>query len=102
MAEDSKPDVDVIAGLPIGASVRSNGRTIGEGEFGLLNLLIGATSRLHTDREYMKTTQYGERILGGAAVLAIVAAGWSHCELYEEPVSYTHLDVYKRQHLMGN
>jgi acyl dehydratase len=84
MSLESNSAKNVVDGLPIGRSVRSHGRTIGEGEFSLLNLLIGATSRLHTDQEYMKTTQFGERILGGAAVLAIVAAGWSHCPLYDE------------------
>lgn len=61
----------VTEGLPIGQRFESGGRTISEGEFALLTDLTWTLSLLHTDVEFMKGTQFGERILAGPGVLGI-------------------------------
>lgn len=58
--------------VPVGKQFVSIGRTIGEGDFTLLTNLTWTTSNIHSNREYMKQTQFGERILAGPCVLACV------------------------------
>lgn len=65
---------DIGAGLPFGAKVRSQGRTIGEGEFALLSDLTWTTGEIHSNKEYMAGTPFGERLLGGPIVVAVVAS----------------------------
>src|ERR1700691_6431798 len=85
MTETDTPDV--IAGLPLGASCRTTGRTISEGEFMLLHNLMGAMTPLHANKHYMQTRPYGERILGGGMLIGLLAAGWASSDLYLELVS---------------
>ncbi|MFC2003625.1 MaoC/PaaZ C-terminal domain-containing protein [Chloroflexota bacterium] len=63
--------VKIAEGLPIGQKWTSVGRTIGEGDFTLLTNLTWTTVRIHSDKEYMKSTQFGDRILAGVCVLAV-------------------------------
>ena len=56
--------------IPIGKKFVSPGRTISEGDFSLLVNLTWSTFPFHTDREYMKETQFEERILPGTCTLA--------------------------------
>jgi acyl dehydratase len=58
--------------VPVGKKFVSPGRTIGEGEFSLLTTLTWTTSEIHSNAEYMKDTQFGERILAGPCVLALL------------------------------
>jgi acyl dehydratase len=58
--------------IPVGKKFVSQGRTIGEGDFTLLTNLTWTTSDLHSNKEYMKDTQFGERILAGPCVLALI------------------------------
>jgi acyl dehydratase len=69
--------------IPIGKTFVSPGRTIGEGDFTLLTSLTWNTTVIHTDREFMKQTPFGERILDGPSLLAC-AAGLSHRSGYHE------------------
>lgn len=62
---------DVTHALPVGSKTRSMGRTITEGELCLLNTLSWAISELHTNREKMAGTAFGERLLAGSMVLAV-------------------------------
>jgi acyl dehydratase len=62
---------DVTHALPVGAKTRSMGRTITEGEFCLLNTLSWSISELHTNREKMAETAFGERLLAGTMLLAV-------------------------------
>lgn len=57
--------------LPIGKIFQSPGRTVGEGEFAALQSLTWNTDPIHQDKEYMKTTRYGERVMVGACVLCL-------------------------------
>ena len=59
-------------GLPLGKKFVSKGRTIGEGDFTLLTNLTWTTSPIHADAQYMKSTQFGDRILAGPCVLSVV------------------------------
>ena len=63
---------DATHALPVGAKTTSMGRTITEGELCLLNTLSWAISELHTNREMMAGTAFGERLLAGSMVLAVV------------------------------
>ncbi len=56
--------------IPAGKKFISAGRTISEGDFTMLTNLTWTTDRIHSDREYMQQTPFGERILAGACVLA--------------------------------
>ena len=57
--------------IPIGQKLVSQGRTISDGDFTLLHNLTWNIDPFGSDKEYMKDTSYGERILGGPCVLAI-------------------------------
>ena len=85
MTETDAPEL--IAGLPLGASCRTTGRTISEGEFMLLHNLMGAMTPLHANKHYMQTRPYGERILGGGMLIGLLAAGWASADLYRQLVS---------------
>lgn len=61
----------ITEGLPLGRKIASPFRTISEGDFTLLTNLTWTLDELHTNREYMKETQFGERILAGPLVLAL-------------------------------
>jgi acyl dehydratase len=63
---------DVTHTLPVGSKTRSMGRTITEGELCLLNTLSWSISELHTNREKMAETAFGERLLAGSMLLAVV------------------------------
>lgn len=56
----------------MGKKFVSQGRTIGEGEFALLTTLTWTTTEIHSNAEYMKDSQFGERILAGPCVLALL------------------------------
>lgn len=60
----------LLEGLPYGQKFRSQGRTIGEGDLSLLTNLTWTTSELHSNKEHMKNTPFGERILAGPCVVA--------------------------------
>jgi acyl dehydratase len=66
----------VVDGLPIGEVAYSRGRTITDGEFGLLTSLTWTIGPMHVDDEFMKTTQFGARVLGGPIVAAVVSGLW--------------------------
>jgi acyl dehydratase len=78
---------ELIADLPLGASSRTTGRTISEGEFMLLHNLMGVTAPLHVNKHYMQTRSYGERILGGGILIALVSASWASSDLCRQLVS---------------
>jgi acyl dehydratase len=71
--------------LPVGRCFRSQGRTIGEGDFSALVNLTWTTGELHVNRELMTSEQGtailgrpGERMLALQAVAAVgVGLGWS-------------------------
>lgn len=63
---------DITEKVPVGAKYRSIGRTIGEGDFTLITNLTWTTSELHSNYEKMKDTQFGERILAGPCVAAVI------------------------------
>jgi acyl dehydratase len=64
--------------IEIGSKIVSQRRTITEGDFSAMVNLSWETSPLHTDREYAKTTQFGERILGGPCTIPFVAGLTGH------------------------
>lgn len=59
--------------LRVGDRIKSRRRTISEGEFTAMVNLSWENSPLHSDREYAKTTAFGERILGGPCIIPFVA-----------------------------
>jgi acyl dehydratase len=64
--------------IEIGGKIVSQRRTITEGDFSAMVNLSWETSPLHTDREYAKTTQFGERVLGGPCTIPFVAGLTGH------------------------
>jgi len=76
---------DILEGIPIGKKFRSHfGRTISEGDFSLLVNLNWMNSTLHVDKEYMKSTQFGERLLPAPCILSITM-GLVHMTDYSQP-----------------
>ena len=59
--------------VEVGSKIVSQRRTITDGDFSAMVNLSWETSPLHTDREYAKTTPFGERILGGPCTIPFVA-----------------------------
>ena len=57
----------------VGNRVRTQGRTLTESEFTMLVNLTWENGPLHTDDEYMSTTPYGKRMLGGPCLMALMA-----------------------------
>jgi hypothetical protein len=88
MSEDSArraADQDSAEELPLGRCFRSQGRTIGEGDFSALVNLTWTTGELHVNRVLMTSERGtailgrpGERVLALQAVAAVgVGLGWS-------------------------
>ncbi len=65
---EKKPDIKSL----IGNVYPSPGRTIGEGEFCLAQSVTWVTGDIHTNKELMKNSPFGERIMGGPLVLAFM------------------------------
>jgi acyl dehydratase len=74
----------LLGGLPIGSIGRSVGRTIAEGEFTLLNTLSWSFSEPHTNSELMSQTSFGERLLSGPMLTAVVAGLHSSGDHFDE------------------
>jgi acyl dehydratase len=65
-------------GIEVGKKLVTQRRTITEGDFSAMVNLSWETSPLHTDREYAKTTPFGERVLGGPCIIPFVAGLTGH------------------------
>jgi hypothetical protein len=86
MSDEQPADRTLSDGLPIGERVRSQGRTVGEGDFSSLTNLTWTTGELHVNRELMASPRGteilgkpGERVLALQAVAALgVGLGWSN------------------------
>ena len=74
---------DVAQGLPVGVVFKSWGRTITEGDFTTLSSLTWIMGRLHTNKEYMAKSQFGDRILAGGIVLALLGGLGDSIGLYD-------------------
>jgi len=61
-----------VKALPIGQKFVSEGRTISEGEFTQFHNMTWILDPMHCDKEAMKSTPFGERILAGPVVLCIL------------------------------
>ena len=75
---------DPTAGMPVGRRSTSPGRTIGEGEFGLLTSLTWTNDELHSNKEYMRASEFGERLLGGSVLLALVSGLYCQNPLFRD------------------
>ncbi len=82
--------MDILPLIPLKQVFISPGRTISEGDFTLLTSLTWNTTVIHTDKEFMRNTPYGERILDGPSLLACVA-GLSHRSGYDAATHNEHL-----------
>lgn len=67
-----------IGEFKVGTKMKSQGRTISEGDFTAMANLSWENGSLHMDREFMKNSQFGERILGGPCIIPFVAGLSSH------------------------
>lgn len=75
---------DVTEGMPVGRRSMSPGRTIGEGEFGLLTSLTWTNDELHSNKEFMAGSEFGERLLGGSVLLALVSGLYCQNRLFRD------------------
>ena len=74
---------DVSSRVKVGAIFKSGARTISEGDFTLLHNLTWTIGRLHTDKEYMAKTQFGDRIMAGNLVMSIMGGLGEVIGLYD-------------------
>jgi acyl dehydratase len=65
--------MEAIGDVHVGRKIKSQRRTISEGEFTAMVNLSWESGPLHSDREYAKTTVFGERVLGGPCIIPFVA-----------------------------
>jgi len=75
---------DVTRDMPVGRKERSQGRTIGEGEFSLLTSLTWTNDELHSNAEVMRRSEFGERLLGGSVLLSLVSGLWCQNPLFRD------------------
>jgi hypothetical protein len=68
----SDGEVPLLEGLPLNVAFRTQGRTIGEGDFSALTNLTWTTGELHTNRELM-TSARGREILGDGPTERVLA-----------------------------
>jgi itaconyl-CoA hydratase len=80
MAEN--PAEDFIADIPLTSMGRSQGRTIDEGEVGVLTCLTWTIEDIHSNREFSKTAEFGDIILGEPVVLALASGLFATAEFY--------------------
>ena len=64
--------------LKTGTKLTSQGRTISEGDFTAMVNLSWETGPIHSDQEYAKTTNFGERVLGGPCIIPLVGGLSNH------------------------
>ena len=57
--------------IEVGSKIVTQRRTITEGDFSAMVNLSWETSPLHTDREYAKTTPFGEKSLAAPALFLL-------------------------------
>jgi acyl dehydratase len=77
----------ITEGMPVGRRSRSQGRTIGEGEFALLTTLTWTTDELHANKEAMRDSEFGERLLGGSVLLSLVSGLYCQNPLFRDFLS---------------
>lgn len=60
----------LLEGIPLGEKFKSIGRTIGEGDLSAITNVTWNIGELHSNAEFMKHTEFGNRLLHGSCVLA--------------------------------
>jgi acyl dehydratase len=70
--------------FPLGTTFHSGTRTLNAGECAILTSLTWTTGAVHSDREFAKTTEFGELILAGATVVALAAGLLSTTSIYQD------------------
>ncbi len=70
--------------IPVGKEFVTEGRTISEGEFTVLQSLLWVTKPMHANKEYMKNTPFGERIMLGALLVALMFGVEEQVALWNE------------------
>jgi acyl dehydratase len=66
------PMTDILSRILVGAKFKSRGRTLSDGEFALLTTLTWTNTEIHSNAEFAKRTQFGERILSGPLVATLI------------------------------
>jgi len=80
---------DITVDIPLTVLGRSQGRTLGEGECGVLTSMTWTIGDIHSNREFAKTTEFGDVILGGPVVLAVASGLFATADFYR---------VFKKKH----
>ncbi len=93
MAEEYRPRGLRFGELPVGTEVVSSSRTIAEADLVNFAGLTWDTNPMHTDAEYAKTTQFGERIAHGMLGLAYaVGLAWQLGFMEGTVIAFTGLE----------
>jgi acyl dehydratase len=64
--------------IEVGAKIKTQRRTITDGDFSAMVNLSWESSPIHTDDEYAKGTIFGRRVLGGPCTIPFVAGLSGH------------------------
>ena len=74
------------ASLQAGQRFVGPGRTLTETDHGMFMMLVGDWGALHSDAEYAKTTQFGQRLMHGGFGVALALGMQARLLDFEEPV----------------
>jgi acyl dehydratase len=77
----------------VGRKFVSRVRTISDGEFNILQDLTWQTARIHTDGDYMKNTEFSERIMSGSILLSVAMGLEGNSDLRPVLKTYGIVDV---------
>jgi acyl dehydratase len=81
--QDTVEDIeDITADIPLASLGRSQGRTLSEGECGVLTSLTWTIGDIHSNKEFAKNTEFGDIILGGPVVLAVASGLFATADFY--------------------
>jgi acyl dehydratase len=67
---------DLLAGIPVGDTERSRGRTVGEGEAALLHTLLWSLGRLHTEEPAARAAGFERPNIAGPVLAGLVTGLW--------------------------
>ena len=77
-----KAEEDIASGIALGPLGRSDGRTMGIGECGVLTSMTWTIGDIHSNRELSKTNEFGDIILGGPVILAVATGLFGTSDFY--------------------
>ena len=90
---DAHESPEFIDAIPLGPLGRSQGRTLSDGECGVLTSLTWTTGDIHANIEYARAHEFGGIILGGPVMVAVASGLFGSSDFYRAFLQNHHLRV---------